>query len=83
MIRRDALPEHLEYHDTGCSIAPRCLACPLPECWMVERRPPPRNLDRNAGIVEMRAAGMPIAAIAAAVGKSQRTVKRVLAAARQ
>lgn len=82
-MTRDVLPEHHEYLDTGCSVAPRCLACPLPECWMVEQRPPPRNVDRNIMIIEMRAAGRSIEAIAAVVGKSKRTVLRILAAARQ
>lgn len=30
--RRDALPEHLTYRDTGCSLARSCLRCPLPVC---------------------------------------------------
>ncbi len=30
--RCDALPEHLEYRDEGCELAPRCLECPLPRC---------------------------------------------------
>jgi hypothetical protein len=31
-VREDAYPENIEWHDTGCEIAPSCLACPLPEC---------------------------------------------------
>jgi predicted DNA-binding protein (UPF0251 family) len=31
-VREDALPENLDYADTGCEIADRCLACPLPRC---------------------------------------------------
>jgi hypothetical protein len=30
--RGDALPEHLEYRDTGCSVSSSCLGCPLPRC---------------------------------------------------
>lgn len=28
----DHLPEQMHYRDDGCSIAPRCLDCPLPAC---------------------------------------------------
>lgn len=30
--REDALPEHLQYRDTGCDLFASCLACPLPQC---------------------------------------------------
>lgn len=33
--KRTALPEHHDYQDTGCDVAPRCLACPLPDCKYV------------------------------------------------
>lgn len=29
---RHALPEYSEYRDTGCSLAPSCLACPFERC---------------------------------------------------
>jgi hypothetical protein len=28
-LRRDALPEHTRYMDSGCDIHPACLTCPL------------------------------------------------------
>ncbi len=31
-VRRDALSDSAHYPDTGCEIARRCLACPLPRC---------------------------------------------------
>ena len=31
-VRDDALPENLEYADTGCGLWDRCLTCPLPRC---------------------------------------------------
>ena len=30
--RRDALPEHVNFHDDGCEVAPHCLECPLSAC---------------------------------------------------
>src|SRR3990172_7300945 len=31
-VRRDALPDHARYPDTGCELARACIACPLPRC---------------------------------------------------
>lgn len=31
-IRREALPEHATYRDTGCDLAPSCLSCPFVHC---------------------------------------------------
>jgi hypothetical protein len=31
-VREDALPENLDYADSGCDIWDRCLTCPLPRC---------------------------------------------------
>ena len=31
-VRRDALPDTLDYTDDGCAYHPSCLACPLPRC---------------------------------------------------
>lgn len=79
--RRDGLPEAADYRDTGCSLAPRCLECPLEVCrydtphGMV----PLRNLSRNAAILDARAAGESAVAIAARLGVHRRTVWRVLA----
>ena len=28
----DPRPEHVDYRDEGCEVAPECLACPLPRC---------------------------------------------------
>ena len=30
--RSDALPEHVDYTDTGCDLYASCLRCPLPRC---------------------------------------------------
>ncbi len=37
-VRRDALPEHADYRDTGCDLAPSCLRCPLRRCRYDEPR---------------------------------------------
>ncbi len=29
---KDALPEHLDWRDTGCDVSPSCFTCPLPIC---------------------------------------------------
>lgn len=31
-VRKDTLPEGINYSDTGCAVAPACLECPLPTC---------------------------------------------------
>src|SRR3989304_8555993 len=31
-VRRDALPEEIQYRDDGCDIHSQCLTCPLPRC---------------------------------------------------
>src|SRR3989304_3445910 len=31
-VRRDALPEEIQYRGDGCDIHSQCLTCPLPRC---------------------------------------------------
>jgi hypothetical protein len=82
--RRDALPEHTRYVDTGCDVHPSCLSCPLVRCRYDE----PRGIrglfsdDRDQGILQLRREGRPISLIAQRFGVSRRTVFRVLAAHR-
>ena len=82
--RRDALPEHTAYADTGCDIHPSCLNCPLVRCRYDEPGGSRRVLSagRDQVIVQMQGAGRPISAIAARFGISRRTVFRVLARSR-
>ena len=28
----DRLPEHIHYQDSGCTVSPSCLSCPLEQC---------------------------------------------------
>lgn len=77
--RRDALPEHYDYRDTGCEIAPSCLRCPLPVCkYELPKRELRGQLARMARVAELRDAGMTVMAIAVQVGASKRTVQRDL-----
>ncbi len=79
--RRDALPEHTQYADTGCDIHESCLTCPLVRCRYDEPGGARKLLseDRDRDILSLRRQGRPISAIAARFGISRRTVFRVLA----
>ncbi|MBI4299946.1 MAG: helix-turn-helix domain-containing protein [Chloroflexi bacterium] len=77
---RDPLPEYLDYHDTGCEVAPACLDCPLPLCKhddpgqvrRAERR------QRDSEVVRLRKEeGLSAREIASRLGISKRSVYRV------
>ena len=79
--RRDSLPEHTHYADTGCDVHPSCLSCPLVRCRYDEPGGA-RKLQadqRDASIVVLQREGASIDAIASQMGVSRRTVFRVLA----
>jgi hypothetical protein len=79
--RRDALPEHTQYTDSGCSIHVSCLNCPLVRCRYDEPGGARKLLseDRDRDILNLRSEGRPVSAIATRFGISRRTVFRVLA----
>ncbi|MPZ48345.1 MAG: helix-turn-helix domain-containing protein [Dehalococcoidia bacterium] len=79
--RRDALPEHTHYADTGCDLHPSCLTCPLVRCRYDEPGGARRLLseDRDRTMLELQRSHVPINSIAARFGISRRTVFRVLA----
>ena len=83
--RRDALPEHTQYTDTGCDVHPSCLTCPLVRCRYDEPGGVRRvfSEDRDRAIVGMRSEGVPLDAIARRFGVSRRTVFRALARERK
>jgi len=83
--RRDALPEHTHYVDTGCEVHPSCLTCPLVRCRYDEPGGARKLLshDRDRSIVELRRRGLPVNAIASRAGVSRRTVFRILARVRE
>ncbi len=74
------LPDLFANKDTGCELAPSCLACPLERCKHddpgIMRRN--RSTKRDKEIVQLRASGKSVADIAIAVGVSERTVYRVI-----
>lgn len=83
--RRDSLPENTRYADTGCSVHPSCLTCPLVRCRYDEPGGVRAllSVDRDAAILRLRRAGTLTAEqIAARLGISRRTVFRVLARVR-
>ena len=80
----DGLPEHMDYRDEGCSVAPACLQCPLPVC----RYELPQRLDgllrepRNAAIVAAVGQSGDHDGIAQSFGVSRRQLFRILARTR-
>lgn len=81
--RADALPEFFDYRDTGCSVHPACLTCPLPKCRYDTRggERAYRLAARDPLIRAAREAGESIEDIAERFKVSRRTVFRVLALA--
>lgn len=82
--RPDALPELATYIDTGCDVAPRCLACPLPVCRFDVRGGARAilNRTRDPEILAALDAGEHADTIAARFHVSRRTVFRIKAEAR-
>jgi transposase-like protein len=82
--RRDALPEHTQYADTGCEVHHSCLTCPLVRCRYDEPGGARRLLSdgRDRQIVELQRSGDSINQIARSFGVSRRTVFRALARSR-
>jgi transcriptional regulator of acetoin/glycerol metabolism len=80
-VREDALPENLEYADSGCDLWDRCLTCPLPRCRYDEPGGA-RQLflrERDQEIARLyRADGVRIDALARRFGISRRSVFRSL-----
>jgi hypothetical protein len=83
--RRDALPEHTNYRDSGCDLHPSCLSCPLVRCRYDEPGGSRHLLsrDRDNEVLNLQRGGnRSIEQIARHVGVSRRTVFRILARAR-
>jgi hypothetical protein len=77
-MRRDNLPEGTRYRDTGCTVAPRCLACPLQVCKYDDPRYfySGQRAARDGEILRQRDRGRTAPEIAARLGISIRTVAR-------
>lgn len=82
-VRRDALPEEIQYRDDGCDVHPQCLTCPLPRCRYDEPGGVRAMLNayRDQQIVALRHDGAPVDQIAERYRLSRRTVFRVLSSA--
>ena len=83
--RRDALPEHTRYIDTGCDLHPNCLTCPLARCRYDEPGGARKLLsnERDRRIVRLhRDEQVDVDVLARRFEISRRTVFRVLARAR-
>lgn len=83
-LRIDALPEYVDYADTGCDLYPSCLRCPLPRCRYEDPGGAAAILrgGRDASIVRLRSHdGMSVERLAEMFGLSRRTIFRVLRAA--
>ncbi len=83
--RRDALPEHTSYVDSGCEVHPSCLTCPLARCRYDE----PGGLramlgaERDRRMVRAyRDEHLKPGEVARRFGVSRRTVFRVMQKAR-
>jgi hypothetical protein len=83
-VRRDALPEQLDYRDPGCELSPTCLRCPLERCRYDEPGGARRLIldSRDETLVRRRGDGTDIDDLASEFGLSRRSVFRVLARAR-
>lgn len=79
--RSDALPEHVDYRDTGCDLYPSCLRCPLPQCRYEVNGGATAMLrtGRDASILTAaRRDGATVDDLARMFGLSRRTIFRVL-----
>ena len=80
-VRDDALPENINYADTGCDIWHRCLTCPLRRCRYDEpggvRRLINRARDRQITRLKQEEA-LPVNDLARRYGLSRRSVFRIL-----
>lgn len=82
--RIDALPEYMDYRDTGCDLYPSCLRCPLPRCRYEDPGGAAAMLrgGRDASIARLHTQdGMSVDRLAEMFGLSRRTIFRVLRAA--
>lgn len=78
-VREDALPEGVNYRDTGCEVSMSCLACPLEACKYDVPRSRQLAGERRRRALELRDQGEPVEVIVRETGVSRRTVFRDLA----
>jgi len=75
-VRRGPNEDSVNWRDTGCEVAPSCLACPLAVCRydLPGGARAVRNLERDALVRRLHSLGVEPATIAAFVGLSRRHV---------
>jgi hypothetical protein len=80
-IRSDAYVDDYNWTDTGCTVSPSCLNCPLPVCKYDSREAlwEFKLIDRNAEILACLASGMYAEEVGKAFGLTRRTVQRIRA----
>lgn len=72
------VPEDRTFRDTGCSVAPSCLRCPLPACrYDTATSRPARAPGRIERVRELTEAGLTAVEIGKALGITQRSVLRI------
>ena len=84
--RIDALPEYVDYADTGCDLYSSCLSCPLPRCRYDDPGGAPAMLrtGRDEAILRYAAQDdVSIDNLAEMFGLSRRTIFRVLKRSRR
>lgn len=79
-LSEDPLPERVPYRDDGCSVSPRCLDCPLPQCKYDDPVSYQEELrrQRDNRVLEAYWRCSNVAQAAAQAGVSPRTVHRIL-----
>lgn len=79
--RSDALPEYVDYRDSGCDLYVSCLNCPLPQCRYEVNGGASAILrtGRDASIIAAaKRDGTTVDDLARMFGLSRRTIFRVL-----
>ncbi|MDP9236624.1 MAG: hypothetical protein M3P30_04355 [Chloroflexota bacterium] len=86
LVRRDTLPEHVDYRDTGCELSPSCQHCPLEHCKydapVTLRRAMMAARDREIAVLRRRHRA-PIDMLAETYGVTTRTIFRILSEQRR
>ena len=77
IVRIDTLPEGTRYRDTGCSISPLCLNCPLPECRYDDDAAKKVRARRDRRVRTLKRNHVPVYEIAQRLNVSTRTVHRI------
>jgi hypothetical protein len=72
----EVVPGFFVHADEGCSLAPSCLSCPLPECRYLLKPKQARANLRRTRIRELFAQGLTVEQAAVELGISSRAVYR-------